>query len=518
MVDKLISASLIELNDSFLSGKVLTAVSFYAGGEEGGNVAIYALSPDTGETIVGALAFYDPSQEKPVEVFSGSQLLPPEGTDKDLVFGGDAGSFFLLRKVNPGEGVTFPTLSLENDRVETNREYFWPEAEFSSETGNYGPVNWSVFLEQRGFSLTVLPGTEIPNDLYSPTYKDFSLSVRNSFLVAKQWQRERQVGGLEPLAPKIQVGPDTSGRIVAVFITPTAMSTETPVPTETVTPEPTATPEPTETSLPTATSTPESRITPTKEVVQEIERVIEITSSREYSGEFSGIPVPFVLAIAPSAYEGNYGWTDSKPIVDFHLNNKDFPEMNIENFVAEHMLRVYHLAWIEDSPGERNDTSFEDYLELVKKGEGKFWIMGSDDDPNKHPDIKQRAEIVPLEFDPSKDTFVYVLSNRYNGLPVKYTDFIGSCISETPGGRFNVERTFPSANENRSPDSFNFATASFFFRALRVLTYPNNILDGEHRGTIGGLIPANFNLNGIESSWDKPQQEKRKGIFRAVRG
>jgi len=237
--DGLISASLREIDVS--SYDVLTAVGFYDGQEGKGNVIIYAISSDTGEVRVKAIATYDSTKKDPVKIYKEDQLKPDE-IGEGLVFGSDSGRFFLLRGVDEDQGITFPQLSLDNDQVVVERESFWPEAELNLETGEYGPVDWQSLLEQREISLDIAPGVELPSDVGSTDYQKFSESLRQAFLEARAWQKEQQQAGVEDFATKIQVSVNDSGEIKPFFnsLADTAPIVE-PIKTDELTPEPEAT-------------------------------------------------------------------------------------------------------------------------------------------------------------------------------------------------------------------------------------------------------------------------------------
>jgi len=264
------------------------------------------------------------------------------------------------------------------------------------------------------------------------------------------------------------------------------------------------------TAIPTKISPPAPEPTATKEPVAEVKPLIETVVEHAYSAEVGGVPVNFTLALHPSIYNGI--GNEGTKVVDMYINTEEFPDG--VSFMAEYILKHYHLAWIQDKPEERNDVPFEEYLELVKQGKGNFWVMGSDDDPTKYSSIRERAKIQPIEIDP-RAPVVYVLSNR-KSLPVKFTKYNGMWILKRNGSLY-LEITSVSASLHSDPDDFSYQSGSRFLIALSALVFPNDILDGK-LGEIGGLVSVSQRMKEMQDGWRKPQQEKRIGLFHAVQG
>lgn len=200
------------------------------GGVDRGDVAVYRINEE-GEGKIISIAFYDRRTGGTV-VLGSEKFFSEEG----LEVVGEMGQYFLARRVvEGGIGFAIPKID-ENGNLVIERESFWPEYQLDPERGEWGPVDWRGFLEERtGGTITL----ETP-----PEREIDSESLRQAVMAAVAWQTA-QLRPDSPERPQVEIKIDESGK--AHFEPP---ATSTPEPTATPTPEPTKTPTPEPTSAP----------------------------------------------------------------------------------------------------------------------------------------------------------------------------------------------------------------------------------------------------------------------------
>jgi len=243
----------------------------------------------------------------------------------------------------------------------------------------------------------------------------------------------------------------------------------------------------------------------TETVNQTRESLIKIAVEHKYNFEYSGITVPFIAALHPSITTR----ADS-PVKDVWLNTKDFPNGEAERICGEIILRIHHQAWIADDKTNRANTSFEQYIGLVKQGKGNYHIMASVDSP-QYKTIQDRAKIRPnVEVDPKKPVKV-VLSDR-RSLPVELSGGVGFWLVQDQDGSLIIEQGFLPYRLGGQPDDLNrgaAVSAGLIYEPFNYLTINDELLSGK-KGEIGGLIDLRYLLEGIYHLYFVPPQVAKK--------
>jgi len=242
------------------------------------------------------------------------------------------------------------------------------------------------------------------------------------------------------------------------------------------------------------------------------ESLIKTEVVHPYEAEVMGVPVKFTIGLHPTlVHDPEY------PIKDVVLNNDVlFPhhitgeQVTAKQLLGELVMRSHWKAWQEDDPS-RQSTGFEQYMELVKQGEGKYIVSATLDDPSLP--IEEKYKFHQVEVDPLKPITI-VLSGRADPM-VSFVEDAGFWIAQRPNGEIVIEMTFKGTIREKyynDSSTLRFYTGNTFRSGLETLSFPREIQESKER-EIGGRVSADENLTDFLV---QPELEISQLVFKAI--
>ncbi|MBU0570192.1 hypothetical protein KKB40_05465, partial [Patescibacteria group bacterium] len=177
---------------------------------------------------------------------------------------------------------------------------------------------------------------------------------------------------------------------------------------------------------------------------------------------------------------------------------------------AELVMRSHWKGWQEDDVA-RGGTTFEEYMELVKQGGGKYMVSGTIDDTSLS--FRERDVIQELEVDPQLPITV-VLSNRADPL-VSFVPESGFRIAQKLNREMIIEYTFKESVRGKyyeDPFMLGYYADAKASGAMQSLSFPPE-MQAKNTGLIGGEIAFDPDLRDFTMM---PQAEIQLPILKAI--